>query len=316
MDQLLARHRKEQRDLQSQITSQKKSATKKTRKAVNASCDELESRLRARQEAERDELNGVPPTNGRDPAETADEPPSPGQTQDSEVAKDETNEMVTRRMVQSSTINDANPARKPNRQKARLARRAAEHEAHAAEAAAEAADLPNLREQERTRMMEHFRQHGLSEHDIRPDGHCLYSAIADQLGQLGIDASSPLPTEFVDQRDGPEASEEQGYRKVRRAAAAYIAQHPEDFQPFLEESLDVYVGKIRDTAEWGGQLELLALSRSYGVEIDVVQGDGRVEKILPTRDLEKAEEGKRMWLAYYRHTYGLGEHYNSLRKAS
>jgi hypothetical protein len=31
--------------------------------------------------------------------------------------------------------------------------------------------------------------------------------------------------------------------------------------------------------EWGGQLELQAIARAYGVEINVVQKDGRMEKI-------------------------------------
>jgi OTU domain-containing protein 6 len=58
-------------------------------------------------------------------------------------------------------------------------------------------------------------------------------------------------------------------------------------------------------------LELSALANAYGVEIRVVQG-GRVEVVKPME--EKEGEGKTLWLAYYRHGYGLGEHYNSLRK--
>jgi len=84
----------------------------------------------------------------------------------------------------------------------------------------------------------------------------------------------------------------------------------------LEEPLDTYAAKIRDTAEWGGQLELSALANAYGVEIKVVQ-DGRTEVVRPLEDGEgEGEELKTLWLAYYRHGYGLGEHYNSLRKTS
>jgi OTU domain-containing protein 6 len=97
---------------------------------------------------------------------------------------------------------------------------------------------------------------------------------------------------------------------VRRAAASFIEAHKEDFEPFLDESLDAYVQKIRDTAEWGGQLELLALAKSYGVSIHVLQGDGRVETI----EGDNVDKDKEIWLAYYRHSFGLGEHYNSLRK--
>jgi OTU domain-containing protein 6 len=50
----------------------------------------------------------------------------------------------------------------------------------------------------------------------------------------------------------------------------------------------------------------------------VVQRGSRVEVVSPAQDGENGEgeeEGKKtIWLAYYRHGYGLGEHYNSLRK--
>jgi len=88
------------------------------------------------------------------------------------------------------------------------------------------------------------------------------------------------------------------------------------YEGFLEEGVDGYVGRIRDTAEWGGELELSALANAYGVEIRVVQGGSRVEVVKPGEGREKEGEGKTLWLAYYRHGYGLGEHYNSLRKVT
>jgi OTU domain-containing protein 6 len=61
LEAMQARHRKEQRDLQSRITSKKKNATKKTRKGVNDECAELERQLRDRQEQELALLNGELP---------------------------------------------------------------------------------------------------------------------------------------------------------------------------------------------------------------------------------------------------------------
>ena len=52
MEDLLARHRKEQKDLQSQITQKKKQASKKTRKGVNDECARLEEDLKAKQQQE------------------------------------------------------------------------------------------------------------------------------------------------------------------------------------------------------------------------------------------------------------------------
>ncbi|CAD0090622.1 unnamed protein product [Aureobasidium mustum] len=107
------------------------------------------------------------------------------------------------------------------------------------------------------------------------------------------------------------ASTLEPYKVVRQAAAEYIEANPNDFTPFLEEPLDYYIYKIKNTGEWGGQLELTALAKKYSVAISVLQGDGRVEEINPDADAEV----KQLWLAYYRHGFGLGEHYNSLRKA-
>jgi OTU domain-containing protein 6 len=88
--------------------------------------------------------------------------------------------------------------------------------------------------------------------------------------------------------------------------------HPNDFVGFLEEPIEAYARKIKDTAEWGGQLELQAIAKSYNVDINVLQADGRIEKITSGG----SEDGhKTIWLAYYRHSFGLGEHYNALNKA-
>jgi OTU domain-containing protein 6 len=109
-----------------------------------------------------------------------------------------------------------------------------------------------------------------------------------------------------------EPEENERYKAVRKAAASYIEGHPDEFAGFLDEPLESYVEKIRDTAEWGGHLELLALARTYKVEICVIQ-DGDPQTIKPDEDAGK--EPEKIWLGYYRHGFGLGEHYNSLRKS-
>src|ERR1700761_1940279 len=52
MEETLARHRKEKRDLQARITQKKKNATKKTRKGVNDECERLERELAEKHQAE------------------------------------------------------------------------------------------------------------------------------------------------------------------------------------------------------------------------------------------------------------------------
>ncbi|KIK59873.1 hypothetical protein GYMLUDRAFT_44351 [Collybiopsis luxurians FD-317 M1] len=157
-------------------------------------------------------------------------------------------------------------------------------------------------------------------HEINPDGHCLYSAIADQLALLSI--LSP-----------PQAN----YATTRLAACNYIYTHPDDFIPFLPSTsgedgpgalnagiispkeFEYYCQAIRDTAEWGGEPEILALSRAYNVPIHVIQsGTPPVVIHNPSGTPYDGDlrEKRVVRISYHRHMYGLGEHYNSLRPQS
>ncbi|PCD35241.1 hypothetical protein AU210_007825 [Fusarium oxysporum f. sp. radicis-cucumerinum] len=278
LEQIQTRHRRELKDLQGRITGKKKNATKKTRKGVNDECAEMERQLREKQAAEIASLNNSDDNNSDEGDNTAAE--------------------AQNQLQKDILVKETEKLSKRNRQKERLARRAAEQEAEAQRAEEEASSMTNHRAKESEYMKSTFEKHGLVEKDIAPDGHCLFSAVADQLGQNDI----PL---------GDSDTKDPAYKTVRRVASEYMLEHGDDFAPFLEEDLQDYARKMRDTAEWGGQLELMALARQYKAEIRVVQ-DGRLERI---GEKEGAESGKTLWLAYYRHGYGLGEHYNSLRKA-
>ncbi|KAF8559537.1 cysteine proteinase [Imleria badia] len=155
-------------------------------------------------------------------------------------------------------------------------------------------------------------------HEINPDGHCLFSAIADQLALLNILSSN-----------------EANYATLRAAASSYISQHPDDFLPFLPSisgedgvgatensglmdarQFEQYCLIIRDTAAWGGEPEILALSRAYNVPIQVIQaGTPSVVTHTPDGNLRDklARDTKVVRISFHRRMYGLGEHYNSLR---
>jgi len=301
LDEMQTRHRKEQKELQSRVTQKKKNASKKTRKGVNTECEELERQLLERQALDIAALNGEAPRDTDDIPDAEDSVEELRESQPKSVnGVTETLEKTT--ILEPTASEDGQP-RKRNRQKERLARRAVEQKAAVEEAKKEAANQPDQKAVERTKMLTQFKAKGLVEKSIRPDGHCLFSAVADQLSQLGI----PLGAE-----SDAQIREDQRYKVVRKAAARYIEGHPDDFVAWLDEPLDQYVEKIRDTAEWGGHLELLALAKTYNVEICVLQ-DGIAQNIEP--GLEGAKEPEKIWLAYYRHNFGLGEHYNSLRKA-
>ena len=156
-------------------------------------------------------------------------------------------------------------------------------------------------------MQAHFSSRGLQEHEIQSDGHCLYAAIADQLVNANVGLRTHIKIDSLGEND---VALKPGYKVTRQVAASYIFTHPSDFEPFLEESLTDYVRTIRETGEWGGHLELLALAKAYEVNINVLQGSGHVEKV----EGSSKNDAKSLWLAYYRHSFGLGEHYNSLRQ--
>ncbi|KAI0108496.1 cysteine proteinase [Daldinia grandis] len=309
LETIQARHRKEQRELQARITNKKKNATKKTRKGVNDECSELERQLKEKQEQEIAVINGHVENKERAMGEIEEQEQQEA-LQDQNLNGSTTNG-ITEKLKDTAISPSPEPdpttqqqqPKKRNRQKERMARRAAEQEAVTVAAEEEAANMTDHREIEKTYLLKEFKANNLVEKEIQPDGHCLFSAIADQLQTRDI----PL---------GPdtETKGKPAYRVVRQAATKYMEAHADDFAPFLEEPLDTYVPKIRDTAEWGGQLELSALANAYGVEIKVLQ-DGRTETIEPSTD-KGGMERQRIWLAYYRHGYGLGEHYNSLRKVN
>jgi OTU domain-containing protein 6 len=297
MEELQSKHRKEQKLLQGRITQKKKNATKKTRKGVNDECERLQRELQERQDAEINAMSGQTENFDLDTL-TIEE----GHKQE-DVEIPRLNGTTDERPadLESSHETQADtelPSRKLNRQRVRLARRAAEQEAQVTQAAEEAANLPDLRKQEIANMKLHLDRLGFKEISIRPDGHCMFSAIA----MLLQDSASK----------GRE-SENGGllpYQAVRAETAQFISGHPTDFEPFLEEPIDQYTDKIQNTPEWGGQLELQAIARAYGMDINVLQADGRIENI----ESGLKSELDPIWLAYYRHSFGLGEHYNALKK--
>jgi OTU domain-containing protein 6 len=314
LEALHQRHRKEQRDLVSRITQKKKQASKKTRKGVNDECERLERELAERQAEEVRVLNGDEEEhvveNGSEEGDDKDEVVDvkiEGLRINGTMSAPASTSTGTSTPTQSS---EAGPKKK-NRQKERLARRKAEQEEAIARAEEEARNAPNPRELEKAAFEPVLKAKALQLHEIRADGHCLYAAVADQLSTRSLGLEPRIPLTLADK------DKSLSYKWTRYAAATWIEAHGDDFAPFMEDELSEHVRKIRETGEWGGHLELLALARSYGVCICVLHSDGRVDRI---EDEELAEgsssdEGKEIWLGYYKHSHGLGEHYNSLRPA-
>ncbi|KAJ1576314.1 hypothetical protein NDA12_000947 [Ustilago hordei] len=71
-----------------------------------------------------------------------------------------------------------------------------------------------------------------------------------------------------------------------------------------------YCDAVQNTAVWGGQPEILALSRAFRTPIHIVQAGLPVLKV---GQEEFENDTKPLFISYHRKMYGLGEHYNSLR---
>ena len=152
---------------------------------------------------------------------------------------------------------------------------------------------PSERDIEIAKLTEQLKPKGLALHEIPADGHCLYRSLAHQL-QLGGDAGCD-------------------FQQCRREIAAHMRTHANDFVPFLAESgatdLEAYCAVVEGSNEWGGQLEITALAHARRATVTVYSADAPP---LTTGEEYAAAGGPIIELAYHRHYYGLGEHYNAI----
>ncbi|KAG8851176.1 hypothetical protein FRB91_008346 [Serendipita sp. 411] len=152
-------------------------------------------------------------------------------------------------------------------------------------------------------------QLGLDMYEIQPDGHCLFAAVADQLALHGLLSRATA-----------------SYAATRAAAAHYMLSHQDDFLPFLPsiegedgagattdgimspKQYATYCATIRDTGAWGGEPEILALSRAYNIPIHVVQaGQPPIVIHEPVDGMSDRAGAKVAFISYHRRMYGLGE---------
>lgn len=175
---------------------------------------------------------------------------------------------------------------------------------------AEQTDIVSDRMIENEKLERKLKPLGLTVCEIKPDGHCLYRAVEDQLAVLS-GGRSPYT-----------------YQELREMVAAYMRKHTSDFLPFflsenlieddsdesLAQKFENYCKEVESTAIWGGQLELGALTHCLKKHIMIFSGS------FP--DVEMGKEYKSdggtglsnssIMLSYHKHAFGLGEHYNSV----
>lgn len=300
-EDLEARHRKERKDLTNQITSLKKQATKKTRKQVNTKCAQLEHELELRHEFELKECRG-------------------------ELHNEFVEEVTPEQLLAQMSLKTEEPSvanidftadgdhtkKRRNRQKERLAKREAEISKMKQEAIEEAKKQPNFKQIEQDSLDKICSLIGLEQFDIPPDGHCLFNSILDQLKLRH--SSQKFPYNIPKGYEGSLDINSMDVMALRSLSCNYVREHRDDFVPYLFDEktmavrdLDDYTTMMETTAQWGGEVELLALAKVFNCCISVLMSGRSTYKIN-----EKDGENPELKLVYYKHTYTLGEHYNSL----
>ena len=135
----------------------------------------------------------------------------------------------------------------------------------------------------------------LAVHDVPSDGDCLYNSVKHQLSIRGMEVSVEM---------------------LRRKASDYMRCHKELFQQFMstddgdiisDAEFEAYCDSVAKTNEWGGNLELRALSEALEYPVEVIQADGPVLEFG-----SQFGEKNVLLISYHRYAYSLGEHYNSL----
>ncbi|XP_066290767.1 deubiquitinase OTUD6B-like [Branchiostoma lanceolatum] len=280
-EKLAKKHKQERKELQAKLQQMKNSVPKndkKRKKQLTVEIAQLEAELDERHLREEAELQA----GSGDASEEQD---------------------AVTEGVGGLQVTDAAQGQQPQKQKVSKAQKRREKKAAKDKerdqriAESEVDNLSGARHMETQKIKALLRDRQLAVKEISSDGHCLYNAVAEQLKQVG---------------------DEKSMLGLRQLTAEYMKSHTDDFLPFLSkhdtgdpytpEEFEDYCNDIANTAAWGGQLELQALSRILKCSIEVIQAEGPAIKIGEEYDTKLP-----IILTYHRHMYGLGEHYNTVR---
>lgn len=135
---------------------------------------------------------------------------------------------------------------------------------------------------------------GLRLREVSADGHCMFRAVALQVKQRNPE------TELT-------------HKELRRAAVAHMRERADDFAPFFapekeDDTFEAYLERMEGTAEWGGQMELRALSEVLHAPIKVVSAHSP-----PLLVGDEASAADPFVLCHHQHYLTLGQHYNSVK---
>ncbi|CAB9528828.1 OTU domain-containing protein 6B [Seminavis robusta] len=155
---------------------------------------------------------------------------------------------------------------------------------------------PSLRKIELERIEQQLTPLGLKIEEIASDGNCLYRAVAAHCGN--------------------------SYQETRTLCADSLAKNEAEFAPFCEydddktQDFTQYVERVRNSADWGGHLELRALSLALQKQIVVYRAQSNEPLRIKPEESAGDDDENAIRLSYHLNYYALGEHYNRVVKAS
>jgi OTU domain-containing protein 6 len=136
---------------------------------------------------------------------------------------------------------------------------------------------------------------GMQMEEVTADGHCLYRAVAAQHSE----------------------SNDLTYSSIRNLCADKLQEHEADFALFCEYTDAIpdyatYVNRVRSSADWGGHLELRALSMALHRPVIVYSAAQSSEPLVIAEEVDQqgGTIDNPIRLSYHLSYYSLGEHYN------
>jgi len=269
-DEILQRHRNEKKDMQCKIQSMKKSVAKGDRKKKKEVTERTAEIEAKLKEKHLEELNIF-------------------------IEKNEEPSLI--KNLQEVRINDT--ASKISRAEKRRSKKVTQMKER--QALIEEHDIKNIggaRYIETKTLVKKLKNIGLVIFDIPSDGNCLYSAIVHQLkevcGQTFTVSDIRIKTsDFI---------------KSKKDDFIPYLSHPDTGEMLTDQQFNEYCNQVANSVQWGGEIELRALSHIFKIPIKVIQAEGSDITI----GIEYTNCNKTLILVFHRHMYGLGEHYNSV----
>ena len=138
-------------------------------------------------------------------------------------------------------------------------------------------------DEEDEKFKKHLETLGYFIREVGGDGNCLFRSVSEQI-----------------------EGNENNYQEYREKCINYMNENKDVFAPFIEDDvpLDKYIEKMSQNGEWGGNLEIYALSMALEANFYIYIHE---HPMYVVKNFEKPKKNIML-------TYHDGKHYNSLRK--